>query len=279
MRASTEAHWSRFWRERSDIDAVYPTDGRVVDQILSQGPVAGRRSLEVGAGSGRDSVALAARGAVAVVLDYSTASLEVARGVAAREGKRVLLVRADALRLPFRDGTFDVVFHQGLLEHFRDPMPLLRENVRALAEGGSLLVDVPQRYHLYTILKHALIAMGKWFAGWETEFSIGELTRVMERAGVHITRRYGSWMVPGLFYRSLRVTLLRLGVARLPLYPPPIPLVSPLLGAWRRFWERTPVALYTYFVIGAIGRKGGTPGGGAGAAGGYGSAGAAGPAA
>lgn len=277
MKASTEAHWSRFWRERSDIDAVYPTDGRVVEQILSQGPVAGRRALEVGAGSGRDSVALAARGAVAVVLDYSTASLEVARGVAAREGKRVLLVRADALRLPFRDGTFDVVFHQGLLEHFRDPMPLLRENVRALAEGGSLLVDVPQRYHLYTILKHVLIAMGKWFAGWETEFSIGELTRLMERAGVRITRRYGSWMVPGLFYRSLRVTLLRLGVARLPLHPSPIPLVSPLLGAWRRFWERTPVALYTYFVIGAIGRKGGTPGGGAGAAGGYGSAGAAGP--
>ncbi|MGE5177396.1 MAG: class I SAM-dependent methyltransferase [Hyphomicrobiales bacterium] len=262
MRASTEAHWSRFWRERSDIDAVYPTDGRVVEQIRAQGPVAGRRVLEVGAGSGRDVIALAAEGAVAVVLDYSAASLEVARGVAAREGRKALLVRADALRLPFRDGTFDVVFHQGLLEHFRDPMPLLRENVRALAEGGTLLVDVPQRYHLYTLLKHALISMGKWFAGWETEFSIGELTRLMERAGVRITRRYGAWMVPGLFYRGLRVALLKLRLARLPLYPPPVPLLSPVLAAWRRLWEGTPIAFRTYFVIGALGRKEGPAGGG-----------------
>ena len=35
--------------------------------------------------------------------------------------------------MPFRDGAFEVVFHQGLLEHFRDPRPLLRENARITA--------------------------------------------------------------------------------------------------------------------------------------------------
>ena len=255
MRTSTEAHWTRFWRERADIDAVYPTDGRVVEQILSQGPARGKRALEVGAGSGRDSVALAAEGAIPFILDYSMASLEVARAVAAREGQRALLVRADALRLPFREGTFDVVFHQGLLEHFRDPMPLLRENVRALKPDGVLLVDVPQRFHLYTLMKHVLIVLGKWFAGWETEFTIGELERVMERAGVRIVRRYGSWMIPGLFYRGLRVALLRSRLARLPLFPPPVPLLSGAMAAWRSVWARTPVAWYTYFVIGALGKK------------------------
>ena len=263
MRASTEAHWTRFWRERADIDAVYPTDGRVVEQILSQGPAKGKRALEVGAGSGRDSIALAAEGAIPFILDYSAASLEVARAVAAREGQRAILIRADALRLPFREGTFDVVFHQGLLEHFRDPMPLLRENVRSLKPGGILLVDVPQRFHLYTAMKHVLIAMGKWFAGWETEFTIGELERLMERSGVRIVRRYGAWMIPGLFYRGLRVALLKSGLARLPLYPPSVPLVSGAFRAWRSFWAKTPVAWYTYFVIGALGRKSpaATPGG------------------
>ena len=165
MRTSTEAHWSRFWRERSEIEDVYPTDGRVVEQILAEGPVSGRLVLEVGAGSGRDSISLAEAGATAVLLDYSAPSLEVARGVAARAGRRVHLVRADALAMPFRDGSFHVVFHQGLLEHFRDPRPLLRENVRVLGERGILLVDVPQRFHLYTVLKHLLIAVGRWFAG------------------------------------------------------------------------------------------------------------------
>ena len=255
MRASTEAHWTRFWRERAEIDDVYPTAGRVVERILAEGPVQGRRLLEVGAGSGRDSVTLAENGGTAVMLDYSMASLAVAGAVARRAGVRPLLVRADALRMPFQDGTFDVVFHQGLLEHFRDPRPLLHENVRVLRPDALLLVDVPQRFHLYTVLKHILIAMGKWFAGWETEFSIGELERLMRRSGVRIVRRYGAWMIPGLFYRSFRLALLKLGVARLPLSPPPIPLVTPFFASIRSLWERTPFAFYTYFVIGALGRK------------------------
>ena len=255
MRQSTEAHWSRFWRERAEIEDVYPTEGRVVEEILAATPVAGKRVLEVGAGSGRDSVPLAQAGAVAVVLDYSLASLHVSRAVAERAGQRVHLVRADALRMPFRDGAFHVVFHQGLLEHFRDPLPLLRENVRALEPEGVLLVDVPQRFHLYTVLKHLLIAMGKWFAGWETEFTIGELEGLMRRAGVTVTRRYGNWMVPGLLYRSLRVVLLRSRVARLPLYPPPLPLLSRLMATARARLRKSRIAFYTYFVIGALGRK------------------------
>ncbi len=254
-RDSTEAHWTRFWRERAAIEDVYPTEGRVVEEILAEGPVRGRRVLEVGAGSGRDSVTLAEAGATAILLDYSAASLEVARGVAARAGQKVYRVRADALRVPFRDGTFDVVFHQGLLEHFHSPMPLLRENVRVLAYRGILLVDVPQRFHLYTVLKHVLIALGKWFAGWETEFTIDELERLLRSAGVTVTRRYGSWMVPGLFYRSLRLVLLRSRVARLPLYPPPVPLLSRLARSFRRRFGRCRLSFYTYFVIGALGRK------------------------
>ncbi len=255
MRTSTEAHWTRFWRERAAIDEVYPTEGRVVEHILAETKVAGKRVLEVGAGSGRDSVALAHMGATAILLDYSRASLEVARGVAEREKQRVHLVRADALRMPFRDAAIDVVFHQGLLEHFRDPRPLLSENVRVLAPGGVLLVDVPQRFHLYTVLKHFLIALGRWFAGWETEFTIGELERLMGEAGVKVTRRYGSWMVPGLLYRSIRVVLLRSRVARLPLYPPPLPVLSRLASAARERFRNSRVAFYTYFVIGALGRK------------------------
>jgi ubiquinone/menaquinone biosynthesis C-methylase UbiE len=259
VRASTEAHWTRFWRERAEIDDVYPTAGQVADRLLEMGPVEGTRVLEVGAGSGRDSVTLAQRGARIVLLDYSMASLELARDVARRNGVRPLLVRADALRMPFRAGTFDTVFHQGLLEHFRDPMPLLVENVRALTRGGLLLVDVPQRFHLYTVMKHALIAMGKWFAGWETEFTIGQLTRLMTRAGVRVERRYGAFMVPGLAYRSLRLGFLKLRLARLPLEPPAVPLLTPLVAGIRGAWERTPLAFYTYFVIGAVGRKGPAP--------------------
>ena len=105
--------------------------------------------------------------------------------------------------------------------------------------------------------------MGKWFAGWETEFTIGQLTDLLTRAGVRVVRRYGAFMVPGLAYRSLRVGLLRLRLAKLPLEPPPVPVLTPLSARLRTAWEATPLAFYTYFVIGAVGRKGPAPGAGA----------------
>ncbi len=71
-------------------------------------------------------------------------------------------------------------------------------------------------------------------------------------------------MVPGLFYRALRALLLKLRVARLPLYPKPVPVVGGLLERWRRRWDGTPAAFHTYFVIGALGRKGSAARGGAG---------------
>jgi SAM-dependent methyltransferase len=50
-------------------------------------------------------------------------------------------VRADALRLPFRDATFDAAVAINLLYHLRDPRPALREARRVLAPGGTLLVS------------------------------------------------------------------------------------------------------------------------------------------
>lgn len=254
-RASTLAHWESYWRGHPRIEDTYSTGGRLAREIERDGPVAGRRVLEVGAGSGRDLLELAAKGACGFVLDYSPASLDIVRRLAARQGIAVHLVRADALRMPFRDGAFDVVFHQGLLEHFRDPLPLLRENARALAPGGRAVVDVPQTFHAYTALKQALMLLDRWFAGWETQFTPAQLERLMAAAGLRVRRTYGEWMVPGLAYRVAREVLKRALGLRLPLDPP-----GPRL--WRRGWEALRArlagrrwALYTAHVIGTVADK------------------------
>lgn len=49
---------------------------------------------------------------------------------------RVPVARADAARLPFRDGTFDRVHCSWLLEHLAEPVPVLREVHRVLKAGG-----------------------------------------------------------------------------------------------------------------------------------------------
>ena len=59
------------------------------------------------------------------------------------------LVQADANRLPFRTGCFDVVLSTGLLEHFLDPSPIVVEMVRVLRPGGLFYSDiVPKKFSL-----------------------------------------------------------------------------------------------------------------------------------
>lgn len=254
-RVSTLDHWESYWRGHARIEDTYSTGGRLVREILADGGVHGARVLEVGAGSGRDALGLVEAGATGFVLDYSPASLGIVRRLAAERGTTIHLVRADALTMPFRDGAFDVVFHQGLLEHFRDPMPLTRENARITRRGGRVVVDVPQTFHLYTAMKQAMIALNVWFAGWETQFTPAGLERVMAGAGLRVKRTYGEWMVPGLWYRAVREVLKRTVRARLPLEPRGPAWWHGMWCGLRARLIRRRAALYTCHVIGTVAEK------------------------
>jgi len=263
VRESTPAHWQKFWEEADnlDLDDVYGTDGRMVREIIGitdltdGGDLAGKRILEVGAGTGRDAVTLATAGAEVLTLDYVQGSLGLTSKAAKMSGVTVAPVCGDGTVMPFADGTFDVVFHQGLLEHFPDPCPLLRDNIRVLKPGGHLVVDVPQTFHYYTLGKKMLIALNKWFAGWETEFTISELENLVEQEGLTVIRSYGDWMMPGLWYRALRKVILTRTGRKLPMYPNPVAPLARLGEAWRGAFGRTRLSLYTTPTIGVVARK------------------------
>ena len=157
--------------------------------------------------------------------------------------------------MPFRDGTFDVVFHQGLLEHFRDPRPLLRENARVTSRGGRVIVDVPQTVHPYTLMKQALILANRWFAGWETQFTPHALERLLREQGLRVRRTYGEWMVPGLGYRVVREVLRRTVRWTLPLEPRGPRAWERGWRAWRERLAGRRWALYTCHVIGTVAEK------------------------
>ncbi len=255
-RASTLDHWESYWKgHRQDIHDTYSTGGRLVREVLADGPVEGRLVLEIGAGSGRDLLELARQGARGLVLDYSPASLALVRQQAEGLGIPVMLVQADATRMPFRDGAIDVSFHQGLLEHFRDPRPLIAENARITRRGGRVLVDVPQAWHLYTLMKKLLILFNRWFAGWETQFTVPQLEHLVRESGLEVVRTYGDWMVPGLWYRVTREMLKRgLGV-RLPLHPRGPATWSRAWEGWRAWLRGRRWALHSCHVIGTVGRR------------------------
>lgn len=225
--------WSRFWAAKGDLDRVYPSSPAVLQALVGHLGPEPAHVLEIGSGTGRDTAALGALGHRAVALDATFEALALtARAAPTLVGRGI--VGGDAFHLPFRDATFDAVFHQGVLEHFGNPAAFLAENFRVTAPGGLLVVDVPQRWHPWTAIKRAAIRVDRWFAGWETTFSIDELEDLVREAGYATVGSYGDTMVPSLAYRLVREGAKRLSLD-LPLRPP---APTALRGARERLRDR-----------------------------------------
>ncbi len=213
--------WDKVWTERMDLD-VYPPVTDIASEIAQVVPeVRGMKIVEIGAGTGRTSIELARRGAEVTILDISERSLELARKFAqktdAETQARLKYVLADALNPGLSAESFDILFHQGLLEHFRSPFGLLKANRQLLKQGGLIVVDVPQTFHFYTILKHIQMSLGKWFAGWERQFTPASLARLLRQMEFEPIYSYGDWARPSMIYRILRIAFKKLGI-KLPMY-------------------------------------------------------------
>jgi ubiquinone/menaquinone biosynthesis C-methylase UbiE/uncharacterized protein YbaR (Trm112 family) len=72
--------------------------------------------------------------------DLSLGMLRVGRATAERAGLRVRTLLADGHALPFRDGTFDRVFHVGGISGFRDQRRALAEMARVAVPGTPVVV-------------------------------------------------------------------------------------------------------------------------------------------
>ena len=105
-------------------------------------PVAGRRCLELGCGTGLTSHFLRQRGGTWVSADFERDHVRSARSLV---GERVLQIGERSV--PFRDASFDVVAAINFLEHIEDDETFFAEMVRVLRPGGDFLFMAPKGEH------------------------------------------------------------------------------------------------------------------------------------
>ena len=152
--------------------------------------------LDAGAGFGRHAFELARRGANVVALDYAADEVVGTRatfGAMVDSGeisidRYVGVLRGDATRLPFADGTFDRVITSEVLEHIQADVAAIAEFVRILKPGGTFAATVPTWFPekvnwMLSDEYHAPKSVG----GHVRIYSATELKAKLRAAGLRVT--------------------------------------------------------------------------------------------
>jgi SAM-dependent methyltransferase len=157
------------------------------------------RVLEDGCGVGRYVERLADGGGMVYGLEY-----DFARAVEAGS-QNPRIVNAAGERLPFPDGSFDLVLSHEVLEHVDDDRLAVGEIARTLRTGGRLVLFVPNRG--YPFETHGVYWRGRYHFGniplvnylprrWRDQFtphvrvySRRDLERLFQDLSLHVMER------------------------------------------------------------------------------------------
>lgn len=235
--------WDKYWsgREALNTESVATSDPyyRLLRRLIDLSKGEKLNIMEAGCGSGVRTLALVREFQEhplnAMFIDYSPTALAFARKNALKNRTIASFVLADVLNLPFPNETLDVVWNEGVNEHFNGPKRSLifREMTRVCKKGGQVIVIVPNALNLpYRLRKRLLELQGRWEYGFEKAFSIFELRNKMKSAGV-ISNKAGGVTILSSFFPLLELISKKALLSR----PPNAKQIARLGILRRTFWK------------------------------------------
>ena len=211
------------------------------------GPPNGR-ALDVGAGRGMSSYALAKDGWQATAVEPDP-SVVIGAGaiaqLAATSSLPIRVVEEWGETLPFPDGEFDLVYGRQVLHHARDLKSLCAEMARVLKPGGMFLAT---REHV--IFKDGDLAvfleghpLHRLYGG-ENAYRLDEYKRAIESAGIRLTNVINPWASAVNLHPRTPADIGELIHARLPFIP--AALLTPSLLRRLGWLLRSPGTNYSF---------------------------------
>jgi SAM-dependent methyltransferase len=134
--------WNKFHDVQIDIlNATDETERTLQGKTgWSPGDLKGKHVLDVGVGAGRFAEVVSRWGGEVVGIDLSFAVDAAYENVGKRENVHIL--QADLFHLPFREGTFDLMYSIGVLHHTPDTKKAFDAVVPYLKPGGEFAVFI-----------------------------------------------------------------------------------------------------------------------------------------
>jgi ubiquinone/menaquinone biosynthesis C-methylase UbiE len=159
---SIENRWDILYRDYPEVYEAFastPYHPPVFEQLVGMLALQGKRIADVGAGTGRSSLALARSAQQVIGIEPEVAMLRLAREKARGEGaERLIFLGGDARALPLADESVDMVTAITLAlyppEQYRD---FIRESLR-VAKGPVIYLGIPPGWYggeLYELIEDA----------------------------------------------------------------------------------------------------------------------------
>lgn len=151
----SEMNFHDGWGNSAHIDGIdvhkYFTAETSVDYKLAKkklGKLGNKRILDLGCGLGESAVYFALQGAQVTAVDISPRMLNCVKRLSKKYkvAGKLKIVESPAEKLPFKDGSFDLIFGGNVLHHV-DIIKTSRETNRILKKGGKAVFIEPLGYN------------------------------------------------------------------------------------------------------------------------------------
>ncbi|EMR73872.1 methylase involved in ubiquinone/menaquinone biosynthesis [Thaumarchaeota archaeon SCGC AB-539-E09] len=170
--------WDDFWKKQSSSGELIPTIirwGRYYFSLIYvkfiRKHYIGSSILETGCGSAESTLLFARDNENIkdiVLLDFSSQSIKVSRKKSMTYGIAPHCILGDIFFIPLKHSSLDFVWNLGLLEHFDNPIPIIREMVRVSREGGRVVGIVPYKYAPIIFMAFLLKPFTRLTKGYDT---------------------------------------------------------------------------------------------------------------
>lgn len=97
------------------------------------------------------------------------------------EYRNIKFIVDDLTHSKLESNQFDFITSLGVIEHFRDSLPMLRELYRLLKPGGRIFISVPNLFAMQTITRPLTRLLGFWQLGYEKSYSPRGIIREIRR--------------------------------------------------------------------------------------------------
>ncbi len=151
--------------------------------------------LDLGCGTGNYTVELFKRSFKVIGCDVSKEMLRIAKN----KLPEVVLIRANAYKLPFKKDSFDIVLSITMFEFIKNPEEILKEVYRILKPGGKFILGTMNQRSLWFIFKKLKSLFVETAYRYANFYTPGRLKKLCLRSGFRDVQTRGVIYFPSFF--------------------------------------------------------------------------------